>query len=179
MFLKEPSLSYLFIIWRTFFHHKEPFVKQKDSSDVKGSSWNHIDKKMSSMASWSTFIFKSVTFCWCSWKNVCSQLREHCLKMLVKVLRMLPVSWGCDLWTNDSLKGHRMPISTSWYDSLGFPWNVRNILWLKFLKVCVKQHPFNLVKNSYVHSKLFRCMSLKMIMSYCSLQTGCMLSLKN
>ncbi len=57
---KEPSLSYLFIIWKTFFHHKEPLVKQKGSSDVKGSSWNHLHKKMYSMASWSTFIFKSV-----------------------------------------------------------------------------------------------------------------------
>ncbi len=26
------------------FHHKEPFVKQKASSDVKGSLWNHLDK---------------------------------------------------------------------------------------------------------------------------------------
>ncbi len=43
---KEPSLPYLFIIWRTFFHHKEPFVKQKGSSDVKGSLWNHLDKKV-------------------------------------------------------------------------------------------------------------------------------------
>ncbi len=59
-FFKEPSLYYLFIIWRTFFLHKEPFVKQKGSSDVKGSLWNHLDKKCSSMASWSTFIVKSV-----------------------------------------------------------------------------------------------------------------------
>ncbi len=59
MFLKEPFLSYLFIILSTFFHHKEPFVKQKGSSDVKGSLWNHLEKKGSSMASWSTFIFKS------------------------------------------------------------------------------------------------------------------------
>ncbi len=28
-FFKEPSLPYLFIIWRTFFRQKEPFVKQK------------------------------------------------------------------------------------------------------------------------------------------------------
>uniref|UniRef100_A0A673JLE0 Ig-like domain-containing protein n=1 Tax=Sinocyclocheilus rhinocerous TaxID=307959 RepID=A0A673JLE0_9TELE len=35
-FFKEP----------TFFHHKEPFVKQKGSSDVKGSLWNHLDKKV-------------------------------------------------------------------------------------------------------------------------------------
>ncbi len=40
------SLFYLFIIWRTFFRHKEPFVKQKGSSDVKGSFWNHLDKKV-------------------------------------------------------------------------------------------------------------------------------------
>ncbi len=45
-FFKEPSLSYLFIIWRTFFRHKEPFVKQKGSSDVKGSLWNYLDKKV-------------------------------------------------------------------------------------------------------------------------------------
>ncbi len=45
-FFKDPSLSYLFIIWRTFFHHKEPFVKPKGSSDVKGSLWNHLDKKV-------------------------------------------------------------------------------------------------------------------------------------
>ncbi len=36
------------------------FVKQKDSSDVKGSLYNHLGKKGSSMSSWSTFIFKSV-----------------------------------------------------------------------------------------------------------------------
>ncbi len=59
-FFKEPSLPYLFIIWRTFFHHKEPFVKQKGASDVKSSLWNHLDKKVLLMASWSTFIFKSV-----------------------------------------------------------------------------------------------------------------------
>ncbi len=40
------SLSYLFIIWRTFFHHKEAFVKQKGSSDIKGSLWNHLDNKV-------------------------------------------------------------------------------------------------------------------------------------
>ncbi len=28
-----------------FWFHKEPFVKQKGSSDVKGSLWNHLDKK--------------------------------------------------------------------------------------------------------------------------------------
>ncbi len=38
MFFKEPSLSYFLLIWRTFFHHKA-FVKQKGSSDVKGSLW--------------------------------------------------------------------------------------------------------------------------------------------
>ncbi len=59
---KEPSLHDLFIIWRTFFHHKEPFVKQKGSSDVKCSLWNHLEKKGSSMASWNTFIFKSVVY---------------------------------------------------------------------------------------------------------------------
>ncbi len=32
------------MIWRTFFHHKEPFEKHKGSSDVKGSLWNHLDK---------------------------------------------------------------------------------------------------------------------------------------
>ncbi len=45
-FYKEPSLSYLFIFRRTFFRHKEPFVKQKVSSDVKGSLWNYLDKKV-------------------------------------------------------------------------------------------------------------------------------------
>ncbi len=44
----------------TAFAKKEPFVKQNSSSDVKGSLWNHLDKKGSSMASWSTFIFKSL-----------------------------------------------------------------------------------------------------------------------
>ncbi len=44
-FHKEPfsqrtSLSYLFIIWRTFFHHKQAFVTQK------GSLWNHLDKNV-------------------------------------------------------------------------------------------------------------------------------------
>ncbi len=46
MFFKESSLAYLLIIWRTIFHHKDPFVKQKGSSDVKGSLWNHLDKKI-------------------------------------------------------------------------------------------------------------------------------------
>ncbi len=55
-FHKEPSISYLFIIWRTFFRHKWPFVKQKGSSDVKGSLWNYLDKKLLL----STFIFKSL-----------------------------------------------------------------------------------------------------------------------
>ncbi len=45
-FFKEPCLSYLFIVWRTFFHNKEPFVKQKGSSDVKCSLWNHLEKKV-------------------------------------------------------------------------------------------------------------------------------------
>ncbi len=58
-------LSYLFIIWRTFSHHKEAFVKQKGSSDVKDSLWYHLDKYGSSMASWSTFLFKSVVLTWC------------------------------------------------------------------------------------------------------------------
>ncbi len=56
-FFKESSLSYLFVIWRTFFQHKGPFEKQKGSSDGKASLWNHLDKKKSySMSSWSTFI---------------------------------------------------------------------------------------------------------------------------
>ncbi len=45
-----------FIIWRTFFNHKEPLVKQKY---VKGSLWNYLDKNGSSEA-WSTFIFNKV-----------------------------------------------------------------------------------------------------------------------
>ncbi len=45
-FFKEPSLPYLFIILRTFFRHKEPFVKQKVSSDVKGSLWNPFEKRV-------------------------------------------------------------------------------------------------------------------------------------
>ncbi len=31
---------------KTFFSHKEAFVKQKGSSDVKGSLWNQLDKKV-------------------------------------------------------------------------------------------------------------------------------------
>ncbi len=43
----QTTISILpFIIWRTFFHHTEPFVKQKGSSDVKGFLWNHLDKKI-------------------------------------------------------------------------------------------------------------------------------------
>ncbi len=42
-FFKEPSLSYLFIIFR----HREPIVKQK----CKSSLWNYFDKKGSLMAS--------------------------------------------------------------------------------------------------------------------------------
>ncbi len=45
-FSQRTSLSYLFIIWRSFFHHKEAFVKQKGSSDVKDSLWKHLDKKV-------------------------------------------------------------------------------------------------------------------------------------
>ncbi len=41
-FFKEPSLSYLFIIWRT---SQMTFCEQKGSSDVEGSLWNHLDKK--------------------------------------------------------------------------------------------------------------------------------------
>ncbi len=59
-FFKESSLPYLFIIWRTFFHHKKPFVKQKGSSDVKGSLWNHWDRKVLLWHRRSTFIFKSI-----------------------------------------------------------------------------------------------------------------------
>ncbi len=44
MFFKEPSLSYLFIIGGTFFCLKKSFVKQKHSSDVKGTLWNYLDK---------------------------------------------------------------------------------------------------------------------------------------
>ncbi len=36
---KEPSLPCLFIIWRTFFHHKEHLFKQKGYLDGKGSLW--------------------------------------------------------------------------------------------------------------------------------------------
>ncbi len=43
----QTTISILpFIIWRTFFHHTEPFVKQKGSSDVKGFLWNHLDKRL-------------------------------------------------------------------------------------------------------------------------------------
>ncbi len=58
----KPSLSYLFIIWRTFFHHKEPFVNQKGSSDVKRFFIEAFRQKGSSMASWSTFICKSIVY---------------------------------------------------------------------------------------------------------------------
>ncbi len=52
-------------------------MKQKCSSDVKGSLWNHLDKKV--FPSWSTFIFKSVPRklvfkCWfaylINWENI-------------------------------------------------------------------------------------------------------------
>ncbi len=39
-FFKKTYLPYLLIIRITFFSHKQPFVKQKCSSDVKGSLWN-------------------------------------------------------------------------------------------------------------------------------------------
>ncbi len=48
--LKNHLLLTFFIIWRTFFRHEKPFVKQKGSSDVKSYLWNHLDKKGSSMA---------------------------------------------------------------------------------------------------------------------------------
>ncbi len=49
---------FLFIIWRTFFHHKDPFVKQKGSSDVKDSLWNLGKKLFYGITK--PFIFKSV-----------------------------------------------------------------------------------------------------------------------
>ncbi len=45
-FSQKPSLPYTFIIWRNVFYQKQPFVKQKGSSDVKGSLWNHLDRKV-------------------------------------------------------------------------------------------------------------------------------------
>ncbi len=44
--LKNHLFLTFFIVWRTFFHHKEPFVKLKGSSDVKGSLWKHLDQKV-------------------------------------------------------------------------------------------------------------------------------------
>ncbi len=41
--VKEHLFLTFFIIWRTFFHHKEAFVKQKD---VKSYLWNHLDIKV-------------------------------------------------------------------------------------------------------------------------------------
>ncbi len=53
-------------LFLTFLYSEEPsfatnnLLWNKGSADIKGSSWNHSDKKGYSMASWSTFIFKSV-----------------------------------------------------------------------------------------------------------------------
>ncbi len=44
--LKNHLFLTICLIWRTFFHHKEPFVIQKVFSDVKGCLWNHLDKKV-------------------------------------------------------------------------------------------------------------------------------------
>ncbi len=44
--VKGSLKNHLFIIWRTFFRHKEAFVKQKGSSDIKGSLWKNLDKKV-------------------------------------------------------------------------------------------------------------------------------------
>ncbi len=40
-----PEKNRLFIIWRTFFQHKEASVNQNSSSDVKGSLGHHLDRK--------------------------------------------------------------------------------------------------------------------------------------
>ncbi len=52
--------------------------------------------------------------------------------------------------------GYRMPTLHNWFD-LGSFWNG--------LSGRVKQHPFYLVKNSSVHSDLFRCIPLYMLLS--------------
>ncbi len=57
-FLKNNLFLIFFIIRRTFFSHKEPFVKQTASWDVKGYM-EPFRKNNSSMVLWSTFIFKS------------------------------------------------------------------------------------------------------------------------
>lgn len=51
----DPSLSYLFIISRTFYRNKKPIVKQKDSSDVIVYLWNHLGKKL-----YFRFLYKSI-----------------------------------------------------------------------------------------------------------------------
>ncbi len=43
---KEPSLSYLFNNLKNLLSPKERLVKQKGSSDIKGSLWNHLDKRV-------------------------------------------------------------------------------------------------------------------------------------
>ncbi len=75
--LKKTSLSNLCIIWRTFFHNKEPFVKQKCSSDVKGSLWNNLDKKRLFYG-----IVKHLTF----FKSVDLHLQtiiQHCERIII------------------------------------------------------------------------------------------------
>ncbi len=57
MFFKEPSIA-----WRTFFQNKDSFVKQKGSSDVKGSFFMEpFRQKGSSMASWMVFYLTNHT----------------------------------------------------------------------------------------------------------------------
>ncbi len=58
-FFREPSLSYLFIIWRTFFCHKKPFVKTGKVLQMLKVLYGTFRQKGFSMGSWSTFIFKN------------------------------------------------------------------------------------------------------------------------
>ncbi len=84
-FFNEPSLYCLFIIWRTLFRHKDPFVKQKGSSEFKGSLWT-IRQKYYSMASWITFIFKSVSHSQCC-----------CLSLSQDYFDLVMLCHGCEV----------------------------------------------------------------------------------
>ncbi len=59
---------YILIIYRTFFHRTEPFMRWKDSLDVKCSLWNQKDSRREKyhLLNLSTFLLRGFS----SWHNV-------------------------------------------------------------------------------------------------------------
>ncbi len=84
---KEPPLSYLFVIWRTFFHHKEPFVKQKGRlsprlSIATGGSARDVTHSITSIIQ--SFVYK------CNNSNSCKLFYLDCKSLLIHKLPQTP-----------------------------------------------------------------------------------------